>query len=112
MPAGPVTEICQPRQISHNGSGMWHIIVAFVVSCCCFLLLLLVVALLGLAFQAPCAGGAALVLGQARASVDAHLTSPHLRNSKELHRDALTLSCQRKCKCKLCKLKKACPGSC
>ena len=31
----------------------------------------------GLLFR-PCAGGATFLLGQARASVDAHLTSPHL----------------------------------
>ena len=45
---------------------------AFVVSCCCFPLLLRFVVLLGLALGCP----AALSLGQARASVDAHLPSP------------------------------------
>ena len=43
-----VHAICQTR-ISHNGSGVWRIILASVVSRCCFLLLLLVVVWLGLA---------------------------------------------------------------
>ena len=47
--AGPVTEICQTRQISRNGSGVWHSILALVVSCCCSLLLLPVVVFLELA---------------------------------------------------------------
>ena len=33
---GHATEICQTQQISHNGNGVWHIILVFVVSCGCF----------------------------------------------------------------------------
>ena len=47
--AGSATENCRKWEISHNGSGVWHSILAFVASRCCFLLLLLVVVLLGMA---------------------------------------------------------------
>ena len=50
-------------------SGAFRVVVPRCCSCalCCW----------GLLFR-PCAGGATFLLGQARASVDAHLTSPHL----------------------------------
>ena len=55
-------------------SGAFRVVVPRCCSCalCCW----------GLLFR-PCAGGATFLLGQARASVDAHLTSPHLTRLRE-----------------------------